>query len=36
MFRVSADNLEEYLGFDPHRTADLEKLHALIRKVAPG
>src|SRR5579859_4681208 len=36
MFRVSADSLEAYLAFDPDRTADLEKLHALMRKAAPS
>ena len=36
MFRVNADSLEAYLAFDPDRTADLEKLHALMRKAAPG
>jgi hypothetical protein len=36
MFRVSADSLEAYLAFDPGRTAELEKLHALMRKAAPG
>jgi hypothetical protein len=36
MFRVTADSLQAYLAFDPHRTSDLEKLHALMRKAAPG
>jgi hypothetical protein len=36
MFRVAADNLEAYLAFDPFRTAELEKLHALMRKAAPS
>ncbi|SPP92425.1 protein of unknown function [Bradyrhizobium vignae] len=34
MFRVTADSLEAYLAFDPNRTADLEKLHALMRRAA--
>ena len=36
MFRVTADSLEAYLAFDPDRSADLEKLHALMRKAAPS
>lgn len=36
MFRVSADSLEAYLAFDPERTAELEAVHALMRKAAPG
>jgi hypothetical protein len=36
MFRVTADSLEAYLAFDPDRTADIEKLHALMRKAAPA
>ena len=36
MFRVKADSLREYLDFDPARRSDLEKLHALIRRAAPG
>jgi hypothetical protein len=36
MFRVAADSLEAYLAFDPARTADLEALHALMRKAAPS
>ncbi|WP_426436711.1 hypothetical protein [Bradyrhizobium genosp. P] len=36
MFRVTADSLEAYLAFDPARTADLEQLHSLMRKAAPG
>ncbi|KWV53196.1 hypothetical protein AS156_08460 [Bradyrhizobium macuxiense] len=36
MFRVTADSLEAYLAFDPDRTADLEKLHAVLRKAAPS
>ena len=36
MFRVSVDSLEAYLAFDPERTAELEALHALMRKAAPG
>src|SRR5690348_11685769 len=36
MFRVKADSLEAYLAFDPDRTADLQKLHALMRKAAPA
>src|SRR3974390_507680 len=36
MYRVSADNLENYLAFDPVRKSDLLRLHSLIRKAAPG
>ena len=36
MFRVDVDSLEAYLAFDPARTAELEELHALVRKSAPG
>src|ERR1700748_1026404 len=36
MFRVTADSLEAYLAFDPGRTADLEQLHAVMRKAAPA
>lgn len=36
MFRVDADSLEAYLAFDPERTAELEALHALMRKAAPA
>ena len=36
MFRVAADSLEAYLAFDPARTADLEAVHALMRKAAPA
>jgi hypothetical protein len=36
MFRVAADSLEAYLAFDPARTADLEQLHAVMRKAAPS
>jgi hypothetical protein len=36
VFRVGGDSLETYLAFDPGRTADLEKLHALMRKAAPS
>jgi hypothetical protein len=36
MFRVEVDNLQAYLDFDPARKADLLKLHALLRKSAPG
>lgn len=36
MFRVTADSLEAYLAFDPGRTADLEQLHAVMRKAAPS
>ena len=35
MFRVTADTLEDYLGFDPARRDDLERLHGLLRKAAP-
>ena len=36
MFRVAAGSLEAYLAFDPARTADLEQLHAVMRKAAPS
>ena len=36
MFRVTADSLEAYLAFDPDRTADLVKLHGVMRKAAPS
>jgi len=36
MFRVTADSLEAYLAFDPGRTAELEALHATMRKAAPA
>jgi hypothetical protein len=36
MFRVTADSLDAYLAFDPDRTADLQDLHALMRKAAPA
>ena len=36
MFRVDVDSLEAYLAFDPARTGELEELHAVIRKSAPG
>jgi hypothetical protein len=36
MFRVDVDSLRAYLDFDPRRKSDLLKLHALIRKAAPG
>jgi hypothetical protein len=36
MFRVPADSLDAYLDFDRGRKADLEKLHALMRKAAPS
>ncbi|WP_050402708.1 hypothetical protein [Bradyrhizobium embrapense] len=36
MFRVAADSLESYLAFDPGRTADLEQVHAVMRKAAPS
>ena len=36
MFRVTADSLEAHLAFDPGRTADLEQLHAVMRKAAPS
>ena len=36
MFRVDADSLEDYLAFDPGRTAELKALHALMRKAAPA
>ncbi|MBR0893524.1 hypothetical protein JQ616_01075 [Bradyrhizobium tropiciagri] len=36
MFRVAADSLEAYLAFDPGRTADLEHVHAVMRKAAPS
>jgi hypothetical protein len=36
MFKVPAENFEEYLAFDPKRTGDLQSLDALIRNAAPG
>jgi hypothetical protein len=36
MFRVDADNLDDYLGFDPKRKSDLLKLDGAIRKAAPA
>ena len=36
MFRVKADSLRAYLAFDPARRPDLDKLHKLMRKAAPG
>jgi hypothetical protein len=36
MFRVDVGSLKAYLDFDPHRKSDLLKLHAVIRKAAPG
>lgn len=36
MFSVDVDSLEAYFAFDPGRTAELEQLHTLIRKSAPG
>jgi hypothetical protein len=36
VFRVAADSLEAYLAFDPARTADIEQLHAVMRKAAPS
>lgn len=36
MFRVEVDSLEAYLDFDAARKADLVRLHALLRKAAPG
>ncbi len=36
MFRVTADSLKAYLSFDPGRTAELEKLDALLVDAAPG
>jgi hypothetical protein len=36
MFRVTADSLDTYLAFDPDRSADLNDLHALMRKAAPA
>lgn len=35
MFRVIADSLEAYLGFDPARKPDLVRLHEVMRKAAP-
>jgi len=35
MFRVDADTLEAYLGFDPIRKIDLQKLDRLVRESAP-
>jgi hypothetical protein len=36
MFRVDADTLGSYLDFDPIRKIDLQKLHKLLGKSAPG
>ena len=36
MFRVDVDSLQAYLDFDRKRKGDLLKLHALVRKAAPG
>jgi hypothetical protein len=36
MYRVTADNLEDYYAFDRKRKSDLLRLHDLIRKAAPG
>jgi hypothetical protein len=36
MFRVEADSLDSYLGFDPKRKPDLLKLDGVIRKSAPA
>jgi hypothetical protein len=36
MFRVDADSLDAYLGFDPKRKPDLLKLDGVIRKAAPA
>lgn len=36
MFRVTADSLQAYLDFDPARKPDLVRLHAAMRKAAPG
>jgi hypothetical protein len=36
MFRVEADSLDAYLGFDPRRKSDLLKLDGVIRKAAPA
>jgi hypothetical protein len=36
MFRVDVDSLQAYLDFDPARKGDLQKLHAVITKAAPG
>ena len=36
MFRVTADSLEAYFGFDPRRRSDLERLDRLIRGAAPN
>jgi hypothetical protein len=36
MFRVAANSLEDFFAFDPARTAELDKLHVLMRKAAPN
>src|SRR5262245_11081046 len=36
MFRVDVDSLQAYLDFDPKRKSDLQELHVLLAKVAPG
>lgn len=36
MFRVDANSLEEYIGFDPTRKAELEKIDMLIQEAAPA
>lgn len=35
MFKIPADNLVDYLNFDPARKAELMKLHVAIREAAP-
>ena len=36
MFRVNADTMDTYLGFDPIRKIDLLKLDKLLENFAPG
>ncbi len=36
MFRVEVDSLQAYLDFDTARKPELIRLHALMRKAAPG
>jgi hypothetical protein len=36
MYKVTADSLDEYFGFDPSRKPELVKLDLLIRKTAPS
>ncbi|MBN9221659.1 MAG: hypothetical protein J0I79_27260 [Mesorhizobium sp.] len=36
MFKVTADDLDGYFGFDPERESDLRKFDGLIREAAPS